>query len=256
MAKMIEMFSNKFTRLRKFFIEIILYLKYPDKIKLGLRTFITRPKANKLGIVSHEPNYIFMDWFDSSSTIVDVGCGYEADFSMSMIARYHLKALAVDPTHKHVPYLQDIKRNADGHFKHLALAIAPQNGKIVFNESVINESGSMLADHVNIQQGEIRSYEVESVNLKGLIKKIEVNKIDLIKLDIEGAEYDLLRNVSEEDLKPFRQIFIEFHHRTVPQYSRRDTKEIVKHICSRGFDVFTADGRNYLFYNKDMKSKA
>ncbi len=251
MIKIKEKFGDTFPGLRKFMVEIILYVKYPDRIKLGLRTFISSPRAKKLGIVSHAPNYIFMDWFDGSSTIIDVGCGYEADFSVSMITRYGLKAFAIDPTRKHAPYLQKIEKSMPGSFIHFALAVAPQNGKIVFNESVTNESGSIFTDHVNIRQDEIRSYEVETVNLSGLVNKTGIHKIDLLKLDIEGIEYDLLSRTFKDDLKPFRQIFVEFHHKSVPRYSRRDTKAIVKHICSLGFKVFTADGRNYLFYRND-----
>lgn len=251
MSKIIEKFSTTFPGLHKFLIEIKLYIKYPDKIGRDLRTLISKPKANILGIVSAKPNYIFRNWFDSSSTIIDVGCGYEAEFSVSMIARYNLKAFAVDPTKKHAPYLQEIEKKEKGKFKHLALAVAPENGRIIFNESVSHESGSVLTEHVNIRQDEIRSYEVECVNLKGLVDKTGLQKIDLLKLDIEGLEYNLLSRVSEDDLKPFRQIFVEFHHKTVPPYSRRHSKEIVKHICSKGFSAFTADGRNYLFYNED-----
>ncbi|GEM_PF-1058947 len=250
MPNMMETFKKNFPGVRKFLVKLILYIKYPEKLRLDIRTILSRSRAKKIGIISHEPNFIFMDWFDKSSVIIDVGCGYEADFSVSMIDRYGLKAFAVDPTRKHAPFLRKIEERMDGRFKHLALAVTQKNGKLLFNESVEHESGSVLSEHKNIRHDEIRSYEVESVNLKGLIDRIGIKNIDLIKLDIEGIEYQLLSHVSKKDIEPFRQIFVEFHHKTVPQYTHRHTKEIVRHIRRHGYEVFSADGRNYLFYKQ------
>ena len=78
----------------------------------------------------------------------------------------------------------------------------------------------------------------------------ENGRIAFLKLDLEGAEYDLLRDVTTADLEGLKQIFVEFHHHCIEEYSTADTLEIVQLIHSTGMNYFTIDDHNYLFYQK------
>ena len=49
---------------------------------------------------------------------------------------------------------------------------------------------------------------VESTKLKKLMKKYDIKQFELIKFDIEGAEYDILKNI---DWTVSKQYSIEFH---------------------------------------------
>lgn len=69
----------------------------------------------------------------------------------------------------------------------------------------------------------------------------------MLKLDIEGSEYELLENISSNELLPFGQIFVEFHHHAVQRYCEADTICLVNKICGFGFRVFSLDDHNYLF---------
>ncbi|MEA1986706.1 MAG: FkbM family methyltransferase [Candidatus Marinimicrobia bacterium] len=234
---------------RKITIAFIEYLKHPKKITYDSKVFFRKQKAQKIGISYFDPNFIYFNTFDKNSVVVDVGCGYEADFSKHIIYKYNAKVFAIDPTKKHRKFLKVIEEEAKGKFTHLQLAISSKNGKITFKETQDNESGSILNDHVNILKDKIKSYEVESMTLNNLPDKINSEIIDFLKLDIEGAEYELLAKVTKDNLKPFKQIFIEFHHNAIKSYSLSDTKTIVKSICEKGFNYFTLDDVNYLFYN-------
>ena len=204
-------------------------------------------RMKKLGIQFLPPNYIYFDNFNEQSVIVDVGCGYEAEFSKFMIEKYNLNAFGVDPTMKHTPSLKMLEESTKGKFHHLAIAVTKKDGFITFHESKQNESGSILLEHINIQKDEITSYNVESVSLSELVQRIGTTPVDFIKLDLEGAEYELLDKISDEDINPFKQIFIEFHHHCT-NHSTQETKLLVQNICSKGFKVFTLDQHNYLFY--------
>jgi FkbM family methyltransferase len=175
-----------------------------------------------------------------------VGCGYEAEFSKFMIEKYNLNAFGIDPTRKHAPSLKLLEESAQGKFHYLPLAVAKKDGFITFHESRQNESGSILSDHINMRNDEITTYDVESVTLSGLARRIDANSVDFLKLDLEGAEYELLGSITEEEISPFKQIFIEFHHHCT-NYSDQETNMVVQHISSKGFKVFTLDHHNYLF---------
>jgi len=204
-------------------------------------------KMKILGIQYYPPNYVYFDNFNKSSVIIDAGCGHEAEFSKHLIEKYSLQAFGVDPTIKHTPFLKILEETTRGKFHHLPLAVTPINGFITFHESRQNESGSILSSHTNMQNDDITTYNVESVNLKGLVQRIGATPVDFLKLDLEGAEYELLNEISEEDINPFKQIFIEFHHHCT-NHTTRETTLLIRSICNKGFKVFTRDRRNYLFY--------
>jgi hypothetical protein len=63
-------------------------------------------KMKKMGMQFFDPNYVYFGGLNESSVIVDVGCGYEAEFSKHLIDKYNLEAFGVDPTRKHAPFFK------------------------------------------------------------------------------------------------------------------------------------------------------
>lgn len=194
------------------------------------------------------PNYIFRGNFKNSGVIIDAGCGFDADFSVYMISKYGLRAIGIDPTLKHKESLDKLSKKMNGRFSHKFFAISSVNGKIIFNESEDNVSGSILTEHKNVKNDMIKKYEVESISLSKLPEILGLPKIEYIKLDLEGAEYELLNNLQESDLEKYQQIFVEFHHHCVPGYTQKETLECVKKVVSHGFKHYTLDNHNFLFY--------
>ena len=201
----------------------------------------------KEGLVYIPPNFIFFPELSSHSTVIDVGCSFEADFSIAMIEHHGAKAFAVDPTLKHRPALIKLCEKYKGRFEHLPFCISALDGVLVFYESKTNESGSIMPDHRNMLQDETISYEVTSMTLRSLLKHIGLDSVDILKLDIEGAEYDLLGKIKKVDILPFKQIFVEFHHHALPHHSESDTRRLVDKICDFGFKSYSLDDHNYLF---------
>ncbi|HPJ43463.1 MAG TPA: FkbM family methyltransferase [Spirochaetota bacterium] len=200
-------------------------------------------------LVKFPPNYIYFDRFNEDSIVLDVGCGNTAEFSLHFIDKYNLKAYGVDPTRKHAPYLKILEDKTKGKFCHINAAITAKEGFVEFYESKHHESGSTISNHYTIQTYEMSSYRVESINLDELIRRIGAKDIDILKLDIEGAEYDLLKNITDQKLMPFKQLFIEFHFHCT-NHTFLETILLVRKICKYGYKVATLDYKNYLFYNK------
>ncbi len=207
-----------------------------------------RKKLEKDGFSFAVPNYLFLNKFDVDAFVVDVGCGYEAEFCIHMIKRYAAMTYGIDPTRKHRDALEKLEKQMAGKFVHISKAVTADGGVLTFNESISNESGSLRSDHRNVANDEIRSYEVECLSLAGLLEEIGRESVDIIKLDLEGAEYDLLSKVNREDLLPFNQIFVEFHHHCIDEFSEADSKERVDRLHSFGLEYASVDDHNYLFY--------
>jgi len=251
MSKLSEKYSKRsgFSgKLYRYAVKVKLYFKFPDSFIRDLRIISRKPKAKRLGIGFHSPNFIFCSCLNPKSIIVDVGCGFEADFSRFMMQRFGAQCFGIDPTEKHKSALMQLAAQSAGRFVYLQNAVSSTNGELQFFEIENMESGSLLIDHINIMKDVTKSYLVRSVTLREIPHLIDHEKIDLIKLDIEGAEYDLFENVTIEDLKAYSQIYIEFHHNSVKSRSLRDTEKVIRILRENNFNVFSMDDLNYLFF--------
>lgn len=221
-----------------------LYRKVHRKASIWNR----KRRLQREGISFYAPNYIFFERFNASSIVFDVGCGCEAELAMHLIGAFDLRAFGVDPTRKHGPALERLAQASNGRFVHINKAVAPTAGTLVFHQSEENESGSLFDDHTNVQRDQTQSYEVEAVTLQGLHELVGGADIDLLKLDLEGAEYGLLEEVSRTDLIGVKQLFIEFHHHCISRFTEEDTRAVIGRIKAAGMKCHTIDNHNYLFY--------
>lgn len=217
-------------------------------IRRTIKKQVRLREASRRGLVSVEPNFIYRPSLSSESVVVDGGCSYEADFSVHLMRRHGVRAFGVDPTRKHRAALQALEQQYAGRFTHVPCAIAGSDGVLTFHESRTNESGSLLDDHVNVTHDPIATYEVEALTLGSLLTRLGVGRVDILKLDLEGAEYALFDGMTSEQLQPFDQLFVEFHHHAVTHFTQADTRRIVASISGFGFQAFSLDDHNYLFY--------
>ncbi len=231
--------------------------KIINKIRIALLRPIKKVSANKIGIMefkNYSNSFIFIENFNENSVAIDVGCAQDADFSKTIINNYGIVCFGIDPTLKHQRELRALEKKLEGSFKYFPFAISANDELITFYESKSNQSGSLIQDHINVKNDEILEYKVQGLRIPSLIKKLNLKKVDLLKLDIEGAEYDLLKNTEHKDLLNIDQIFIEFHHHAVSNYSNKDTNFLVRKLMQFGYNSFTYDNHNFLFY-RDHVSK-
>ena len=204
-----------------------------------------------MGLVYIKPNFIFLPLMSTSDIVIDAGCSYEADFSVHMLSKYNVCCYAVDPTRKHSAALRKLERDFSGRFNYMPIALGPADGEVIFYESELYESGSLMEDHTNVRRDKTVSYAVRTLTLPSLLKEIGIGigqHISILKLDIEGAEYLLLNKIASADLEVIDQLFVEFHHHAIARYSVEDTLNIVHRLKTLGFKSFSLDDHNYLFW--------
>ncbi|MEI8210011.1 MAG: hypothetical protein WCG16_12450 [Methylococcales bacterium] len=121
-------------------------IRIKNYIQRQINQFISINKAKSLGISFHRPNYIYLNKLNSNSTVVDVGCANDPDFSIYVIKKYNCKSFGVDPTKKHFDALKKIESDYKDKFVHLPFALVSKSGKLIFHESKTNVSGSIMDD--------------------------------------------------------------------------------------------------------------
>lgn len=69
-----------------------------------------------------------------------------------------------------------------------------------------------------------------------LLEMLNIQHIDILKLDVEGAEYEVIPQIMSSRLLP-RQLLVEFHHR-LHGIHVRETRKVVELIKQAGFSLF------------------
>ena len=110
------------------------------------------------------------------------------------------------------------------------------NGKVKFylpkNEKAVSASSVLMEN--------ISSYnyiEVDMLTFKSLIELNKNKHIDLLKLDIEGAEYDVIRSILACKDVTINQFIVEFHDRNFNAIPLKSL-EIVNEMISEGYKIF------------------
>jgi FkbM family methyltransferase len=168
-----------------------------------------------------------------NSTIISAGLGEDASFDVEFLNKYNAKVLLVDPTPKAIMHYKSILLNKgkskikrykkktgkqdtnsynlrkinNNNFILIKKALFKSNNKLVlfyppFNPNHVSCS---LKSNRNLKN----SILVKTTTVKNIIKDYNINKISLIKLDIEGAEIEVIKNFIRDKIFP-SQILVEF----------------------------------------------
>lgn len=103
--------------------------------------------------------------------------------------------------------------------------LSHKNESIYFNIALSNSVGSSISEYQLIKNN-IFCTKIDSISLHNILN-LE-STINLLKLDIEGAEYDVLDNLDSIYFKKINQLFIEFH---------KDPKPIFNRLVNEGYQV-------------------
>jgi FkbM family methyltransferase len=182
---------------------------------------------------------------NAHSVVVDVGLGEDITFSQSLIDKFGLTVHGFDPTPRAIDY---IKRTSPRNFVLHELGVGARSGKAKFflpiNEQHV--SGSLIPEaHLGK-----RELQVELLSIGDLFRRLHCERIDLFKLDIEGAEFDLIASPEFAEYAPrIDMLCVEFHHRW-PSFGRQATDAAVATLRGLGFGCAwraTSTNEEFLF---------
>jgi FkbM family methyltransferase len=95
-----------------------------------------------------------------------------------------------------------------------------------------------------------RSIEVESVSLKEIMDSNNVSVCDFLKLDCEGAEYEILNALPDEYFNRIMKIVMEYHFFETKSHFLEKLKGRLKTLHYNVYDLPLSNGLGLLFIKK------
>jgi FkbM family methyltransferase len=77
--------------------------------------------------------------------------------------------------------------------------------------------------------------EIPCVGLDRVLEENAIERVDLLKLDCEGAEFEILLDAPDDALERVRRICVEYHEQLDRPRFRREA--LIDHLTARGFRV-------------------
>lgn len=164
-----------------------------------------------------------------NDVVVDIGANI-GNFVMSAAKATRSTVYAFEPVPKNFELLKrNIALNNLFNVVPLQQAVAGESGTVVMHVSAVDTAHS-ITHKAFAQAGDV---EVEAVTLEQFCDQHNVRTIDFLKVDSEGAEYDMFAQMSAGMLARIGKIAIEHHERFVG----RDHAEISNKLRAHGFEV-------------------
>ena len=181
--------------------------------------------------------YIAEQYISGNLEVISAGVGEDISFDIEILNKFNSKVIFIDPTPRSIAHLEKVIANLgkkktedyDNHsgnqkvqsyelsniqiddFIHIEKALYDQSAlNIKFykpkNEAFVSHSISNFQNQYNKKSDFI---EVSTVSLEDVVNEYDINEIDILKLDIEGAENQVIPSFLKRKIFP-KQLLVEF----------------------------------------------
>lgn len=144
-----------------------------------------------------------------TDTVVDIGAQIGSFTVMAGTIAKAGRVISFEPTSLNFPFLKkNVELNRLSNVHVYKKAVASQNGTAEMTLSDTNSGGhSLLTEFTPSGQKET----VETISLPSIFSQEKVRVINFLKLDCEGAEYDILYNCPDDTLNHIEKMAMEYH---------------------------------------------
>jgi len=180
------------------------------------------------------------DGLGPSSIVYSVGVGEEISFDLELISSFGACVHAFDPTPRSIEWLA--KRSLPANFVFHPYGVADFDGYAKFLPPV---NPAHVSHTLLKRQTPWPAIEVPVRRLRSIMKDFGHERIDLLKMDIEGAEYPVVKDLLSSRI-PVQQLLVEFHHRW-PQIGVEKTRQAIRDLNAASYRIFdvSSSGEEY-----------
>ncbi|TDK42044.1 FkbM family methyltransferase [Algoriphagus formosus] len=170
---------------------------------------------------------------NSESIIYSVGIGKDISFDESIMDSFNCKIFGFDPTPESIQWFR--QQNVSKMFIFSEYGISSKSGIVKFHlpKNKNHVSGSILNSSF---VSEDRYVDVQMKTLLDAMNEHRHSYIDLLKMDIEGAEYEVVSQILEAGV-PIKQILVEIHDRFFYN-GHIKSKKMFDQLRNSGFKLF------------------
>jgi len=169
----------------------------------------------------------FPKWFslEKDATVVDVGA-HIGIFSV-LVGR---KVYSIEPSKENYDLLLEQTKLNNSNIIPFNIALSDKNETV----KLYNGRHSARCSIIRKETSEWES--VNTLTMKDFFERNKIEKCDLLKMDVEGAEYKILKSTPKEIFKKIQNIFIEIH-----DVEGENRQELIEFIKSQGYDIKIKD---------------
>jgi FkbM family methyltransferase len=193
--------------------------------------------------------YVFPGCLNANSIVYSFGIGEDISFDKAIIENHNCSVFGFDPTPKSINWVMGQKL-PDG-FKFFEYGINDKSGLVDF---YLPKNPEHVSGSFTIQKN-VDINEKVTVQMKSFIDithELGHKHIDVLKMDIEGAEYNVLEDILNSKIT-ITQILIEFHDRFI-ENGKFKSKQAIKKLKDNGFEIFAISDsfEEISFINKNL----
>ena len=182
---------------------------------------------------------------ETAKTIIDLGAniGLSALFFIKKFPGARIVAVEPDAVNFSI-----MKKNLDKFPKSIALlqaAIWPTDGEVSSVEEDDNHASLGAWGYRTEASNGKSALSVKAVSIPTIMKQYHMDFVDILKVDIEGAEYELFEKKYEGWIDKVGLIIIETHDRFKP-----NSEAMVRKVLNDRFDELPTKGENLFFKKK------
>jgi FkbM family methyltransferase len=210
---------------------------------------------------------------NKNSIIYSGGVGEDISFDILLQTKYNSNIFLIDPTAKSIKHYEEMKE----YFKKKDMIGITGNIQSDYFLSIYNENPNFdkihyldiglwkCKDKMKFYKQTNPNYvsqslldnmfgneydEINVTSIKNIMEENGHNNIDLLKLDIEGAEIEVLEQMLNDEIYP-TYLLVEFDLFLKKKDPQEKTKAIVKRLLSSNYNILVNDNYNITFKRRD-----
>jgi len=205
---------------------------------------------------------------DENSIVYSAGVGEDISFDLLLSNKYNSNVILIDPTKRAIKHYKEIwtyfktkewKFSGDiqNDYKENIIDLTVNFDKITYiKKGLWKEKSKMkffqqtnpkyVSQSLKKEMFGTNFYEVEVNSIKNLMIDNNHNKIDLLKVDIEGAEIEVINQMMDDKIYP-KYLCIEFDLFLKRKDPQNKTVKLIHRLQLEGYKILFNDNFNITF---------
>ena len=267
MIRVINKIKETTVRFIKILMSMLFIVFGLDKAT-GFKVKKTKYKLERLG-TEYGGWVVPIDLLNENSICYSVGAGEDISFDCLLAERFGCNVYIFDPTPRAITHFEELKKSVlsgqrmnINRSKDLFYKIQKADlEKLKYYSYGIWKDDRIQkfyapkrkewVSHAIINSQKTTEYfEAQCKKVSAIMKELGHQEIDLLKLDVEGAEYEIIDSILKDNLD-IKVICVEFDEINFNDLkSFFNIKRSIKKLLRSGFELINVDGSNYMFIGK------